>query len=121
MHLEGFVVTISEFELFKVEKLAKNFCANKNKNIPRELVFIDYKMEQQNLFLLEVRPLWDNPTKKTETLIAKFTYVKKDKVWKLYWRRQNMKWQQYLPGGINQHLEPLLNIVTEDQQGCFWG
>jgi hypothetical protein len=48
-------------------------------------------------------------------------YVKKDKVWKLYWPRQNTKWQRYEPDGINQHLEPLFTIVSEDFKGCFWG
>ena len=32
-----------------------------------------------------------------------------------------MKWQQYEPNGINQHLDPLIQILSEDPQGCFWG
>ena len=48
-------------------------------------------------------------------------YVKKNKIWKLYWLRQNLKWHAYEPDGINQHLEPLFDIVQEDKQACFWG
>ena len=114
-------MAISEFELFKVEKAAKEFCFNKNQNIPREQLYIDYKMEDQTLFFVEVRPMWNDPSKKTEMLVAKFLYVKKDKLWKLYWPRKNMKWQQYKLGGINQYLEPLFKVVNEDVQGCFWG
>jgi hypothetical protein len=51
-------------------------------------------MEDQTLYFLEVRPRWDDPTKNTEVSVAKFMYIKKDKVWKLYWPRQNSKWQQ---------------------------
>jgi len=114
-------VAISEFELFKVEAIAKKFCGDRNRHFPPEQLYIDYKMEAQTLYILEVRPKWNDPTEKTELFVAKFTYVKKDKIWKLYWQRQNMKWQQYEANGINQHLEPLIQIVNEDSQGCFWG
>jgi hypothetical protein len=114
-------VAISEFELFKVEAIAKKFCGGRNRHFPPEQLYIDYKMEEQTLYILEVRPKWNDPTEKTELFVAKFTYVKKDKIWKLYWQRQNMKWQQYEPNGINQHLEPLIQIISEDPQGCFWG
>ena len=120
MSCEGFMA-ISEFEVFKVEKAAKQFCVNKNKPFPPEQLYIDYRMEDQTLYFLEVRPKWDDPTTKTEIPVAKFIYIKKDKVWKLYWPRQNSKWQQYAPDGINQHLEPLFKIVSEDLKGFFWG
>ena len=114
-------MTISEFEIFKVEKAAKKFCEDKNKPFPPEQLYIDYRVEDQNLYFLEVRPKLDDPTKKTEILVAKFMYIKKNKVWKLYWPRQNSKWQQYGPDGTNQHLEPLFKILNEDINGCFWG
>jgi len=114
-------VAISEFEIFKVEKVAKKFCENKNKHFPREQLYIDYRMEDQILYFLEVRPKWDDSTKNTEILVAKFMYIKKDKMWKLYWPRQNSKWKKYEPDGINQHLEPLFKVLSEDLKGCFWG
>lgn len=114
-------MAISEFELYKVEKLAKHFCAIKSQNFPREQLYIDYKIEDQTLYFLEVRPMWNDLTKNIELLVAKFTYVKKHKIWKLYWLRQNLKWQAYEPDGINQHLEQLFEIVHEDKQDCFWG
>jgi hypothetical protein len=117
MSFEVFV-EISEFEIFKVEKAAKRFC--ENKSFPPELLYIDYKMEDQTLYFLEIRPKWNDPTKKTETLVAKFMYIKKNKVWKLYWPRQNSKWKQYEPNGVNQHLEPLFKILSEDLTGCFY-
>jgi hypothetical protein len=45
----------------------------------------------------------------------------KNKFWKLYWLRQNSKWYQYEPNGINQHLEPLVKIFSEDLKGFFLG
>jgi len=114
-------MAISEFELFKVESIARAFCEDRNKHLPSEKLYIDYKMDDQILYILEVRPRWDDPTEKTEFLVAKFIYVKKNSIWRLYWQRQNMKWQQYKPNGVDKDLESLIKIVSEDTQGCFWG
>ena len=114
-------MAISEFENFKVVKAAKKFCVDRNKNYPPDKLYIDYRLEGQSLFLLEVRPKWDDPTEKTELMVAKFWYIKKDHIWKLYWQRQNLSWLLYEEGGINRDLEPLLQLVWDDPNGCFWG
>ncbi len=114
-------MAISEFEIFKVEKAANEFCGERNKNYPPDQLYIDFKLEDQTLYLVEVRPKWNDPSVKTEMMLAKFLYIKKDKVWKLYWQRQNMTWLIYEPDGVNKHLEPLLKLVWDDIHGCFWG
>ena len=114
-------MAISEFEIFKVEKAAKKFCLERNKNYPPDQLYIDFKLEDQALLLFEVRPKWNDPTIKIEIMVAKFLYIKKDKIWKLYWQRQNMKWQYYEENGSNTHLEPLLKLVWDDANACFWG
>lgn len=114
-------MAISEFESFKVEKAAKKFCENSNKYFPRDQLYIDYRLEGQQLFLFEVRPKWNDPSVKLETMVAKLWYIKKESIWKLYWQRQNMKWDLYEPNGINKELDPLLAEVLNDRYGCFWG
>ena len=111
----------SEFENFQVIRAAKQFCAEINKYVPQEQIYIDYKIDNQALYLLEIRPVWNNPEKTTEQMVAKFLYTQKDKKWKLYWQRQNTKWVQYKSDDINLDLEFLLEIVEEDSNGCFWG
>lgn len=113
-------MAISEFEIFKVEKSAKNFCTERNKSYPPDQLYIDYRLEDQTLYLFEVRPKWDEPKVKIEIMVAKITYIKKDKIWKLYWQRQNMKWQ-LLENGSSKDLEMLLTEVWNDSLGCFWG
>ncbi len=113
-------MAISEFEKFKVEKAAKEFCASRNKNYPPDQLYIDYKFEDQTLYFFEVRPQRNNPENKIEIMIAKLWYIKKEKKWKLYWQRQNMKWHLY-EGGINMNIEPLLTEIWNDEYGCFWG
>lgn len=113
-------MAISEFEIFKVEKIAKNFCVNKNRNFPPEKLYIDFRLESQTLFIFEVRPTWNNPESTTETMVAKLRFVKTEKLWKLYWQRQNMKWYFY-ENDANGDLEGLLTVVNQDEYGCFWG
>jgi len=114
-------MAISEFEIFKVEKSAKQFCDNRNKNYPPDKLYIDYRLEGQSLFLLEVRPVWNDPSRKTEMDVAKITFIKKESLWKLYRQRQNMKWQLYDPKSNSKDLEVLLKEIWDDPMGCFWG
>ncbi len=114
-------MAISEFEVFKVEKAAKKFCEDRNKHYPPDQLYIDFRLEDQQLFLFEVRPKWNDPSVKIEIMVAKLWYIKKESIWKLYWQRQNMKWHLYEPNGVNKELEPLLAEVWNDSHGCFWG
>ncbi len=113
-------MAISEFEIFKVEKSAKHFCTERNKSYPPDQLYIDYRLEDQSLFIFEVRPKWDDPKTKIEIMVAKLTYIKKEKMWKLYWQRQNQKWKLF-EEGTNKDLEVLLTEVWNDSYSCFWG
>ncbi len=113
-------MAISEFEIYKVEKAAKEFCADRNINYPPDQLYIDYRLEDQQLYIFEVRPKWNDPSVKIEIMVAKVWYIKKESVWKLYWQRQNMKWSPYEPNSSNNELKPLLTEVWEDHGNCFW-
>ena len=70
-------MAISEFEIFKVEKAAKDFCQERNKNYPPDQLSIEYRLEDQTLYFIEVRPRWNDPSVKTEMDLAKLRYIKK--------------------------------------------
>ena len=114
-------MVISEFEIFKIKKLAKEFCSARNKNFSTDQMYTNYKLEDQTLFIFEVRPKWNDPSVKIEIMVAKLSYFKKEKLWKLYWQRQNMKWKLYEPSPNNTSLEPLLTELSSDPHACFWG
>lgn len=114
-------MTISEFEIFNVEKSAKKFCSERNKNYPPDQLLIEYKLENQTLYLIEVRPKWNDPSIRTEKYAAKLSYIKKDKQWKLYWQRANLSWLLYEEKCTSNQLETLLQVVWDDPHGCFWG
>jgi hypothetical protein len=80
-----------------------------------------YRIEGQSVELFEIRPEWRNPEKKTKIPFAKATYVKKEKHWKIYWQRQDLKWHLYQPMPEVQFFEDFLALVSEDAHACFFG
>ena len=53
--------------------------------------------------------------------MAKATYVKADAVWRVFWQRRDLKWHRYHPAPEVDSLEAFLQLVNEDEHGCFWG
>ena len=95
-----------------------------NARPPEEIknkVDINYKVEGQSIIVFEIRPVWNNPTEKTEYNIAKITYVKKDNKWSIYWFMSDMKWHSYKPKPKVSKLKDFVKEIEEDKHGCFWG
>jgi heme oxygenase len=89
-------------------------------SIRKELDF-GYRLENQSIVLFEVRQHWQDKTKTLENEVAKLTYVKTQKAWKLHWMRQDLKWHSYEPYDSNSSLEKVLNAVMQNKLGCFFG
>lgn len=87
----------------------------------RKEVDFGYRIEKQSIVLFEIRPGWRDPDQMLENEVAKITYVKSRKVWKLYWMRQDMKWHLYQPFAESKSLDDTLNVVMRDEFGCFFG
>ncbi len=49
---------------------------------------------------------------------CKIVYVKSKNLWKLYWKRADLKWHLY---ESYEDLDDLLEEVRTDPNGCFWG
>jgi len=115
-------MAISEFEEKRCEKEIEKFLDLRRPplHIRAQLDF-GYRIENQSVELFEVRPDWKNSESKTEIPFAKATYVKKDKIWKIYWQRQDLKWHCYTPAPSVQYFEEFLSIVNEDACACFFG
>ncbi|MBN9691815.1 MAG: DUF3024 domain-containing protein [Verrucomicrobia bacterium] len=71
------------------------------------------------LFL--VRPMYQQPGVFAEESIAKLTFVRTKKLWRLYWKRADGKWHGYIPRPEVKTLAEALRIVDEDQLCCFLG
>jgi hypothetical protein len=82
---------------------------------------IGYKIDNQSIFLFEIRPDWIDPTIFREYNYAKATFVKAQNHWKIFWLRASMKWESYQPNPYANQLEDFLQIVERDEYGCFKG
>jgi len=56
-----------------------------------------FRFHKRTVELIEVRPRFKDPTKKSEHAFAKATFIKKYGLWKVYWMRGNLKWHPYEP------------------------
>ncbi|TAH01616.1 MAG: DUF3024 domain-containing protein [Sphingobacteriales bacterium] len=82
---------------------------------------IGYKIENQNIFIFEIRPNWKNPEEIQHFDVAKTTYVKTTNCWKVFWLRGNLKWYNYTPKPTVKNLKDFLKLVLEDKNCCFFG
>ena len=115
-------MAISEFEIKRCEKYVSEYIAkNRPPAYVRNEVDLCYRIEGQSILIYELRSLWNNPEQKIESMVAKTTYVKKDKLWKVFWHKSDMKWHSYEPVPIVKTLEDFLSTIDTDKYGCFYG
>ena len=115
-------MAISEFEIKRCERELEKFLSihRPPAHIRNELD-ISYRLTDQSIEIFEITPSWKDPAIKMETLVAKTTYVKSQKIWKIYWHKSDMKWHSYEPEPVVKSLEDFLRLVCEDEHCCFFG
>ena len=115
-------MTLSEFERKRHEKAANAFIKRvRPQGHIRHQLDISYRLTDQSIEVMEIRPKWNDPSVFREHLIAKATWTKTTQVWKVYWMRSDQKWHRYEPMPEVPHLEDFLSLVEKDEFACFWG
>jgi len=88
----------------------------------RSQVDLDYSIDidYQSIEIFEFR---SSPFRngKFKVPIAKTKWVRRQKVWKVYWQRADMKWHIYDPLAEVKTLDKFIEEVKEDPKACFWG
>jgi hypothetical protein len=87
----------------------------------RNEVDLNYKIENQSIIIVEIRPNWNNTEEKVELPIAKATFVKTTNSWKVFWQRADLKWHTYSPNPEVDDIKDFIALVHEDANHCFWG
>jgi hypothetical protein len=115
-------MALSELETARAKKTLDAFIERRRPppHIREQLDFA-YRITGQSVELLEVRPVWDRPSEKTERPFAKATFVRRQSLWKVYWQRADLKWHSYEPVPEVSSLSEFLAVVEEDAYSCFWG
>lgn len=113
---------LSEFEQKRSERILNSFIERKRPPTHvRNKLDLAYRLTGQSVEIFEIRPLWDEPEKRIEEPVAKATYVKSKKRWKVYWQRADLKWHAYDPCPEVVHLEDFIDLVEHDEFCCFFG
>lgn len=113
---------LTEFEKKRCERILDQFI--KRRRPPAHLrnkVDLSYRIDGQSVEMFELRPKWNAPEKSTEVPVAKATYVKSKKLWKIYWQRTDLKWHLYVIHPEVDRLEEFVAIVEKDESACFFG
>ena len=106
----------------RIEKLVGQYVESRRPAAHmRSQLDISFRITGQSVEIVEIRPEWNDPSRKTETPVAKATYVKSQKLWKLYWMRADGKWHVIEPLPSSASLEKILETIEQDPHGCFWG
>lgn len=87
----------------------------------RHQLDISYEIEDQSVILNEIRPRLLDPSKIGKFGYAKATFVKNKNIWKVFWKRADLKWHSYPPQPTVNQLSDFLNLVDEDKHYCFKG
>ena len=115
-------MAISEFEIKRYEKIVGQYIEKRRPPAQlRDQVDLAFRVEGQSVIIFEIREVWNQKDKKTESPIAKATYVKKSNSWKIYWQRADLKWHSYEPTPETKTIEDFLAVVEKDEYSCFWG
>lgn len=114
-------MAMSEFEIKRCERELDKFLADhRPPEHIRGQVDIDYRIVNQSVEIFEVRPEFNEPSKKMEIPVAKATYVKSQNIWKIYWQKSDLKWHKYDPVPEVRLFEGFLNVVGENEYECFF-
>ena len=114
-------MAFSEIELHKIKKLVGSFCEKRSPAHIRDQLRVDYKIQNQDIIIFEIRPQWNDPKNQIESPFAKLKFVRSRNHWKLYWHRADMKWHKYEPFESSRDLGELVQEIDTDQHGCFFG
>ncbi|MBX9846813.1 MAG: DUF3024 domain-containing protein [Xanthobacteraceae bacterium] len=115
-------MAFTELERKRCEKAAARFIEQRRPP-PRIRAKLDiaFRVQGQSIEIFSVRPHWQDKSKIAEEPIAKATYNRKKKVWKVFWQRADLKWHPYQPHPEARTIEDFLTIVDDDEYCCFFG
>lgn len=111
----------AEHERKRIEATLRPYCARKSPAHLRDRLRVGFRLEGLSAVLYESRPLFNDPSRWVETVVAKFRFTKSTGTWRLYWADRNSRWHRFEGAVESRTLDPLLRVVDKDPTGIFWG
>ena len=115
-------MAISEFEQKRIKKLVGEYIEKRRPPTHlRDKADLSFRLDGRSVEIFEIRAGWHDPSVKIEESVAKATYVKAKRNWKIFWKRADLKWHCYDPVSEVETIEQFLDVVEKDHYGCFFG
>jgi hypothetical protein len=114
-------LAFSEIELKRIETVVGPFCGRRSPAHARHQVRTEYRVEGQDVLIVEVRVVWDDPTRWMDHGVAKLKFNRKAGEWRLFWQRASLRWESYEPLASSRDLAILVEEIDRDPHGCFFG
>ena len=85
-------MALTQIELRRCEKALAQFLERRRPPAHiRDQLDIGYRLNGHNVEIFEIRPDWQDKTQKTETPVAKATFVRTKNRWRVFWMRRDLK------------------------------
>ena len=114
-------MALTDMQTAQVHKQLTAYCAKRVPAAVRAKVRVGYRIEGSSVVLYEERPAFRAPHDWQEMVIAKFTYVGTQRVWRLYCQHRDLRWHTYEALPITSNFAALLAEVDADPTCIFWG
>ena len=109
-------------EIGLIERHIQNWVEKKRPPVEfREQVDLKYSFEKYTLIIYESRKPMEETTGRVKSECAKARYIKATNKWKIYWKRANLKWYLYEPEAEVNSIHDVLQVIENDNYGCFFG
>ncbi|HEU4627467.1 MAG TPA: DUF3024 domain-containing protein [Steroidobacteraceae bacterium] len=116
-------MALSEFELARVKKALDSFMQTRRPPAHiRPKLDLGSRVSGHSVEIFEIRPVWrGSPGERREYAVAKATFVRTRGVWRVFWKRGDLKWHGYDPAPEVTSIEEFVSLVAEDRHACFFG
>ena len=84
-------MALTDIERQLVKKIVGGFCEKRTPQHLKDQLSFDYKVNNQDVILVEKRTLFSDPGIVVQQEFEKLKYVRSRKKWKLYWMRAGGK------------------------------
>jgi len=114
-------VALTEIERARLTRRLTAFCEARVPAAVRNKVRVGFRIKGNEVVLFEERPAFHPPHEWQEMVVAKFTYIATQRVWKLYCQHRDSRWHSYEALPRARKFDTVLDEVAADPTGIFWG
>ena len=114
-------MALPEILIAKASKALEKFCHDRIPPHARDQVKLEFEFRGNTVTLVEVRPVWNDPSRHTHSPIAQFRFDVDSMKWNLYCCDRNSKWHFYTQTEATADFDLLIKEVDSDPTRIFWG